>query len=298
MAHDKDTSEMTDNARERSLVERAAERIDASGVGRAAPPFMNGDAAARAARQEARARHRLPPARIDFRRLERLGFLTPKSMRSRLAEQLRLIKRNVLQDFTRRKGERPNLIMISSATPNEGKTFIAVNLALSLACELDIYVLLVDADFQRPSVFDTLGLSAGPGLLDVLENPERDLGEVIQRTDIDRLSLVSAGDSQPHSTELLGSQRMQRIADELSGRYPDRLIIFDAPPLLGASEAAVMAEVMGQILLVVEANRTQRANIEEALDILPASSDPALVLNKARSRSGAGMLYGQAEYRR
>jgi len=286
---------MTDTARERSLVERAAERIDASGAGHAAPPFMNGDAAAR---QEARARHRLPPARIDFRRLGRLGFLTPKSMRSRLAEQLRLIKRNVLHDFTRRKGERSNLIMVSSAAPNEGKTFIAVNLALSLACELDIYVLLVDADFQRPSVFDTLGLPAGPGLLDILEDPARDLGEVIQRTDMDRLSLVSAGDSQPHSTELLGSQRMQRIADELSGRYPDRLIIFDAPPLLGASEAAVMAELMGQVLLVVAADRTERPQIEEALDILPNHCDPALILNRARTHSGAGSLYAQSAYRK
>ncbi len=292
MAQVSDSDVPGDAVARRSLIERAAERIDSTRrpAGGAAPTAEADTAPTGRVR-------RTPRAHIDFDTLRARGFITPKNMRTRLAEQMRLIKRSVLHDFWSRKAERSNMIMVSSAGPGEGKSFIAVNLALSLACELDLYVLLVDADFERPTALRSLGIETTEGFLDILAEPSRDLGEVIQRTDVERLSVIGAGRNRELSAELLSSQRMRELADELSSRYPDRLIIFDTSPLLAASEPVVMAEIMGQTLFVVEADRTQRGSVEEALDLLPEHCDPALVLNRGRSRSGSGELYYHDRYR-
>lgn len=295
-AGDSDTAD--DTTLRRSVIERAAERIDRT-QRRADPSDAN--ATPRRAHEPSGKGARVPrapTAGIDFDTLRARGFITPKSMRTRLAEQMRLIKRAVLHDFWSRKAERSNMIMVTSAGPGEGKSFISVNLALSLACELDLYVLLVDADFERPSALRSLGIETSHGFLDILADPARDLGEVIQRTDVERLSVIGPGRNRELSAELLSSQRMREIADELSSRYPDRLIIFDTSPLLAASEPVVMAELMGQTLFVVEADRTARSTLEEALDLLPEHADPALVLNRGRSRSGSGELYYHDQYRK
>ena len=308
MAHAGDPKVHNDDATRRSLIERAAERIDTGeSTGNRAPRV---DAPRRTARTTANngvagsraGQHKAPPpsptaAPVDIKALAAKGYITPESMRTRLAEQMRLIKRSVLHDFWSRKASRSNMIMVTSAAPGEGKSFIAVNLALSLACELDLHVLLVDADFERPTALHTLGIETTLGFLDTLADPSRDLGEVIQRTDIERLSVIGPGRNRELSSELLSSQRMRDLADELAGRYPDRLIIFDTSPLLASAEPAVMAELMGQVLLVVEADRTERGALEESLDLLPEHCDPALVLNKGRSRSGSGELYYHDQYR-
>ena len=292
MAQANDPEVPGDAAARRSLIERAAERIE--GTPR---PEARAEKTAHGAAPSGRSR-KAPAAHIDFAALKARGFITPSSMRTRLAEQMRLIKRSVLHDFWSRKAERSNMIMVTSAGPGEGKSFIAVNLALSLACELDLYVLLVDADFERPTALRNLGIDTAQGFLDILADTNRDLGEVIQRTDVERLSVIGAGRNRELSAELLSSQRMREIADELSSRYPDRLIIFDTSPLLAASEPVVMAELMGQTLFVVEADQTERGSVEEALDLLPEHCDPALVLNRGRSRSGSGELYYHDQYRK
>lgn len=321
MAHDTAAPRRAEaTAPRRSVVERAAERLERTGGAAPATPAGNGAAngatngaapgafpgtspgghaapvsdsfaverpetAARAAR---RARPLTP---VDMTRLKRTGHLTFETMQTRLGEQIRLIKRSVLHARRESTAARPNVIMTTSAAPSEGKTFIAVNLAMSLACEMDHHVLLVDGDFQRPSITELLGVQNQPGFLDALEDEDCDLGEIIHPTDVGRLSLIGAGRHRQLSPELLSSQRMTRVVDELSSRYADRLIIFDTPPLLAASEGPVMAELMGQILFVVEAERTGRETLIDALDLLPPDADPALILNKGHSKSGFGSLY-------
>lgn len=123
-----------------------------------------------------------------------------------------------------------NLIMITSALPGEGKTFTAINLAISIAMELDNTVMLVDADVSRPSVLNMLGLQPAPGLLDVVVKNSVDISGVLLRTNIEKLSILPSGTAQARATELLASDAMIRLLDDMSGRYSDRIIIFDSPP--------------------------------------------------------------------
>lgn len=237
-----------------------------------------------------------PSVHIALDMLQEHGYLTPDSMRSRLAEEMRMIKRTVVQTYWFQDVERANLIMVTSAYPGEGKSFVALNLAISLACEVDFHVLLVDADFERPVVFDRLGIGSHPGLMDILKDPSIDMSEIILRTNIERLSLIGPGRHDDMSTELLASQRMQRLAQEMADRYPDRLIIFDTPPLLACSEPAVLAELMGQGVFVVEANNTQKEAVEKAIELVPETCRLGLVLNKSRPSIGSSD-YGYYSYK-
>jgi len=281
-----------------SLIERAAKKLSEAGA--SAPESRSfTDTGGGAAKP-------LQPDRpeqsqrivVDHEHLAASGNLTPETMRSQLAEEIRLIKRSVVQTFWHQDVENANLIMVTSAFPGEGKSFTALNLAISLACEVDFHVLLVDADFERPVLFDRLGVPPKPGLLDVLRDPGRDLGEVLFRTDIRHLSVIGPGQPDAMSPELLGSQRMQSLAQEMAKRYPDRLIIFDSPPLLSSSDPAVLAEYMGQVLFVIEADATPRDMIQSALERLPARCAVGMVLNKGRSwRSGDQYPYYGYGYR-
>jgi receptor protein-tyrosine kinase len=184
--------------------------------------------------------------------------------------------------------EKPgNLIMITSSLPGEGKTFCAINLAMSIAMELDNTVLLIDADVARPSVLRTLELPAHRGLMDVLLDDKLDLADVMLHTNINGLSLLPAGTSNPRATELLASQAMSNLVYEIANRYPDRIVVFDSPPLLLTSEAHVLASHMGQIVLVVESEKTTQHAVKESLRQLEGCSNVNLVYNKTRAFLGA-----------
>jgi len=271
-----------------SLIERAAARLESAA--QAAQPHgpVNGTTVVAAK----------PPLEVDLKGLAQRGYLTPGHMRSKLAEEMRLIKRAVLHRFRDDSVPRSNMIMVTSAEPGAGKSFIATNLAMSLASEFDLHVLLIDGDFEQPDVLDRLGVATGRGFLDVLADADLDLGEVIYRTSVDRLSLIGPGHRRQLVSELLNSQRMRQVAQELAERYPDRLIIFDTSPLLAAAEPAVLSELVGQVVLVVEADTTDRLTLEQALDLLPENCEPALVLNKGKSRAGATQLYYHEDYRK
>lgn len=229
--------------------------------------------------------------RLDLARLQADGQLTPATMTSALAEEMRMVKRSVLHRF--RKPARPhsNVILITSSLPGEGKSFVSLNLAMSLACEYDLRVVLVDGDVGRPDLMDRLGVTLQDGLLDVVADPARDLSEVLLRTDIDRLSLIPAGQNRELASELVGSVRMREIMAELATRYPDRLVIVDSAPVLADSGTAILSEYVGQVLFVVEADRTERAIIDDALDRLPADHEPQIVLNKNRGRGKVRVPY-------
>jgi exopolysaccharide/PEP-CTERM locus tyrosine autokinase len=231
---------------------------------------------------------------IDLKRLAAAGYVTPTAPRSRLADELRVIKRPLIGNAQGRSAaplRAANRIMITSAMPGEGKTFMAINLAISIAMELVTTVLLVDADVARPAIPDRLGIAPEMGLLDLLTRDKVDVADVLVRTNIDRLSFLSAGTPHSRATELLASEAMARLVEELAGRYPDRILIFDAPPLLSSTESRVLATHMGQVVLVVEADRTPQSSVKAALDTVETCPVVMTVLNKIE-RSETGSYYG------
>lgn len=233
--------------------------------------------------------------KIDLDLLKRSGMITPDDGRSQIAEEFRLIKRPLLVNALGQGAapiEHGNLIMVTSSLPGEGKSFCAINLAMSIATERDRTVLLVDADVAKPRVLDYLGLKAEQGLLDLLLDPNLSLSDVLIKTDIEKFSVLPAGKTYKHATELLASEAMNRLIGDIATRYPDRIIIFDSPPLLSTSEASVLASHMGQIVMVVEAESTPQEAFKEALSMLESCEVVATLLNKAAPRSGGDYYYG------
>ena len=235
---------------------------------------------------------------LDLQRLAAANFVTPGAPRTRIADQYRVIKRPLIANALG-KGAAPvahgNRIMVTSSLPGEGKTFTAVNLALSIAAELDTTVMLVDADVGRPSVLKTLGLAPGPGLLDVLEG-RATMPEVLLRTNIDKLTLLSAGTLHDRATEVLASDGMHSLLQEVAQRYDDRIIIFDSPPLLLTTEARALASHMGQVIMVVRAGHTSQSDVQAALSTIEFCPVKLLLLNQARSSKfdayATGYKYG------
>lgn len=222
---------------------------------------------------------------IDLASLRQRGFIVPDAPPNVTAEEFRLIKRSLLVRAaeTRREGpSKSNLILVTSAQPGEGKTFFSINLALSIASEQDYTVLLVDADFAKPEVLSTLGLEGGKGLVDVIADPKVDLSDCLIRTNVENLAVLPAGRQHHLTTELLASDRMGEIVDEITQRYKDRIIIFDSPPSLASSAASVLAMHMGQTVFVVESERTSETQVRESLSLLSACPNVNLVLNKTQ----------------
>jgi len=238
----------------------------------------------------------LTPKRItlNLTKMREYGIVTPDQGRTQIAEQFRVIKRPLLTNaFNKGPGmiKNGNLIMVTSALAGEGKSFCTVNLAMSIAMEMDRTVLLVDADVARPTVPKILGLGTEQGLMDILLDDKLDLADVLIKTDIEKLTLLTAGRRHSHSTELLASQSMGALLRELAQRYADRVVIFDSPPILLTSEARVLATQMGQIVLVVEAETTSQQTVKETLRQIESCDVVNLIYNKARSFSG-GEYYG------
>ena len=247
-------------------------------------------------RRDAHAAHAVMSrtAQIDLAHLAEVGMVTPDRPRSAIAEEYRVIKRPLLRNATAvgpAQIDDGNLIMVSSALPSEGKTFCAINLAISMAMELDYTVLLVDADVSRPSVLNQLGLPPERGLMDALAGGVTDLSDVLLRTNIEKLTLLPAGMPHARATELLASEAMTQLLEQMSNRYPDRIIIFDSPPLLVTTESRVLATHMGQIVMVVEAERTTHSTVRQALATIENCPVKLMVLNKSRER-GPGSYYG------
>jgi protein-tyrosine kinase len=231
---------------------------------------------------------------LDLARMRELGMVTAAGGRTSLLEDFRIIKRPLLQRAfgERAQGEKPgNLIMVTSSLPGEGKTYTAINLAMSIAMELDHTVLLVDADVARPSVLRTLGLPPQRGLMDILVDDKLDMGDVMLRTNVDTLSILPAGTNTPRATELLASSTMSNLVNEIANRYPDRIVIFDSPPLLLTSESRVLASHMGQIVMVVEAQTTTQHAVKEALSQLEGFNNVNLIYNKTRDLPGIEETY-------
>ncbi|WP_343870440.1 XrtA-associated tyrosine autokinase, partial [Caenispirillum bisanense] len=233
---------------------------------------------------------------IDLDRLQAMGMVTPRGERSSIAEEFRMIKRPLLQAaFTYRPGQvrKENLIMVTSALPSEGKSFTAVNLAMSIAKERDVHVLLIDSDLSRPNVGPMLNVSSEKGLTDLLDDPSLEVRDVLLRTNVPNLSLILAGKPHPMGTEMLASHRATSLIREMAERYKDRVIIFDSAPALVSAEGTALSPHVGQVLLIVEAERTTELEVKGALDVLHACDNIQLVLNKVRTRFG---VHGKGGY--
>lgn len=226
---------------------------------------------------------------IDLERLLAEGHLVPGQRRSAMMDEFRGIKRPLLKN-ARGAGpervERGNLIMLTSALPGEGKTFCSINLALSMAMEVDTSVLLVDADVVRPSILPRLGVQGRfDGLLDLLSNPSMPLDQLLLRTNVDKLLLLPPGGQRFDSTELLASAAMASLLDLLAREHPDQIVIFDAPPLLVTTESKVLASHVGQVVVIVDQERTSPSDVAKTFAILGDLPVVSSLLNKSRSAS-------------
>lgn len=230
--------------------------------------------------------------------LRKAGLLAPEDQEKHVSDQYRLIKRPLLKLVSGLGADHPphaNLIMVASALPGDGKTFNAINIALSIAIEKDTSVLLVDADVAKPHISGLFGVEEQPGLIDLLVDRTLRVQETVIRTDIPGLSILPAGKRDANATELLASRRMAAVVTELSEVVPNRVVIFDSPPLLVTSESRVLAANMGQIALVVCANRTPQRAVLAAVDSLDQTKAINLILNQSGGALGAD-IYGGSYY--
>ncbi len=232
---------------------------------------------------------------LDRGQLAGYGVTIPSSERSRTVEEFRLVKRNLMAAMAQPNplgGRQPSrLIMVTSARPGEGKTFVALNLALAFASERDAKALLVDVDTQHSTLRHLLGISGERGIVDVLAG-DVDLSEALVRTNIPNLLVLPSGRGGPHVPELFSSRQMAALMGEMTQRYADRFVILDTPPCMASSDAAALAPLVGQIVFVVEAHRTQQAEIEAGLSMLSTCPRISLLLNKSEQATEHFGSYG------
>ncbi len=236
---------------------------------------------------------------IDLERMSANGFVGLESARNLINEEYREIKRKLLQNAFGPLAStisNSNIIMVSSARPAEGKTFSAVNLALSIAAEQDKTVLLVDADVLKPNILRTLGLDPQNGLMEYLLGKVDDLSDVIYHTNVPKLRIIPAGQSHHLSTELLASQMMKVTVEEFATRYPDRVVIIDTPPLIGINESAILANLAGQAVIVVEEGRSKLNDIQSAVERLNPDMAIGFLVNKSTNFSDKSGYYGYQYY--
>jgi protein-tyrosine kinase len=233
-------------------------------------------------------------------RLRAANMLVPDSqLEPKFFDEYRRIKRPLLSNAfgkTAQLVDKGNLILLTSSIPGEGKSYTSVNLALSIAQELDHTVLLVDCDVTRHGTSDLLGIAEKPGLVELLESEKLDVGDVILRTDIPKLCLISAGKQHEFVTELLASQRMVELVNELGARYHDRIIIFDGPPLLSTPQAHVLTGLVGQVVFVIESGKTPQDVVNEALRLIPKEHATSLLLNKSECMPLRSSYHGYYGY--
>lgn len=229
---------------------------------------------------------------LPLMELESAGCISFDNPRSQTAEEYRHIKRPILSYSKNNESECSNIVMVTSSIENEGKTFTAINLALSIAMERDRTVLLIDADPAKGSLGSMLGISPyTPGLIDLLMGNKERFSEILYQTNVPNLRVVPVGENNQNATELLASESMNSLVLELSERYSDRVIILDAPPIIPTTESKIIAGLVGQIVFVVEAERTGQSTVTEALSYINPEKSIGLVLNKSKHKNMPGYGY-------
>jgi exopolysaccharide/PEP-CTERM locus tyrosine autokinase len=289
-----------------SLVERALKkmqqsRASATAVDKAvvpAPGAPRDPPAATAAPEASRKSSRI--VNVDREALRAAELLPAPAEERRLAHEYRQIKRPLIANAFGRgvpRLPRGQVMLVASALPGDGKTFTSFNLALSLALEKDVSVLLIDADVAKPHVSRIFGVVEEPGLLDVIRDQSIDVESTVMRTSIEGLEIMPAGRGSENATELLASSRMEAIVAQLVAHNPNRIVLLDSPPLLLTSESRVLCSVAGQAVLVVSADSTPRQAVFDAITLMGEGRFIGLVLNQCSVSHQAGYYnyYGQRE---
>ena len=240
-----------------------------------------------------------PAARItvDKTALRANGYLAEEGKEKQFADHFRRIKRPLIEKAMSNDavGE-PRVIMITSALPGEGKTFTSINLALSMALERDVSVLLVDCDVAKRHVGEILGLKDHVGLLDALVDESLDVESLVVETNLPGFSILPAGGRVETTAELLSSKRMRQLMAGLCLHNPRRVVLLDSPPLLITNEGRALLKVAGQVVLVMRAGHTPRHAVQDAVALLGAQQAGGIVLNHAGGRGTDGYYYGYGSY--
>jgi len=235
---------------------------------------------------------------IDRAKLRGMDLLPPIDLERQITSQYQHIKRPLVASVLARDpalGSASHVIMLASALPGEGKTFTSINLALSLALEKDIEVLLVDADVRKPHVSRIFDMENEKGLIDLLTNNSLHPSQVIMRTDVPGLSLMPAGRPIETATELLASERMADVVAQLAAADGRRIVLFDSPPLLLSTESHALAACAGQVVLVVRAEVTAQQAVKDAINAIGADKPVSLILNQTNAPPSSG-YYGYGSY--
>jgi protein-tyrosine kinase len=231
---------------------------------------------------------------IDQNALRAAGMLPPVHQEHEIAQQYRRIKRPLINNALGRGVTQlasGNIIMMTSAVPGEGKTFMSLNLALSMRLEEDVTVLLVDGDVVNPRLTQILGLESRPGLLDLVRDPALSAESTILATDLPGLCFLPAGRQEANATELVASARMHQVVSRLGSDNPARLVLFDSAPLLVTTESQALAHFAGQVVMVVQADQTPQHVVFDALETLADDKPVFLVLNQTTRHSHSGYYY-------
>jgi protein-tyrosine kinase len=236
--------------------------------------------------------------RVDRLRLRAAGFVPDENQERRFADQYRRIKRPILmqvQVLTAARAPGARFVLMASALPGDGKTFTSINLALSIARERDVSVLVMDADVAKPHISRIFGIAQEPGLLDALADDNLDIESLVLPTDVPGLSVLPAGRRHEAATELLASARMDQVITRLTARDPRRIVLLDSPPLLLSSESRALVQIAGQVVLVVRAGGTPRQAVEEAIGYIGEGKPLGLILNQSMLALSEG-YYGYGSY--
>jgi protein-tyrosine kinase len=220
---------------------------------------------------------------MDLSALRAAGVIGPEDEERRIAEEYRIIKRPLLKQTMREDSSAlNNVVVLTSALPGEGKTFTSINLALSLALERDLQVVVVDGDVAKRDITHLLGLDEEPGLLDAAGDASIGIEGIVLRTDIDSLYIIPAGNQHLEATEILASERTGALLKQLAAE-PRRIVLIDSPPLLATTEAGVLASLAGQVVMVVKASETPQNVVMSAIETIAEDKALSLVLNQVLS---------------
>jgi protein-tyrosine kinase len=277
-------------ARMRNQARAAAPKIADAGSKPAAPPLIVDrvpDPAKPAKRMT-----------LNMAGLRAQGYLPEAAKDQQFADHYRRIKRPLVEKAmsgVAAVGE-PRVIMVTSALPGDGKTFTSINLALNMALERDISVLLVDCDVARRHVSDIVGLKEERGLLDALVEESVDADSLVIQTNLRGLSILPAGRRRVEApTELLSSNRMRQIITNLCNHDPRRILLLDSPPLLITNEGRALVKVAGQIVLVIRAGHTPRVAVQDSIGLFDAQQTGGIILNQVELSPVEG-YYGYGSY--
>ncbi len=216
-------------------------------------------------------------------------YHTPQSVE---AELFKVLRTNLLFPAT---GKPRKKILVTSALPSDGKSFVSSNLAISIAQGVEEYVLLIDGDVRRPTIHSNFGFGQVVGLSEHLATGA-DIGKILLKSPVPKLTIFPAGQPPKNPTELLSSKKMQALLEEVATRYDDRFILIDSPPPSMAAETTAIVNFVDGVILVVRAGKTPKKAVAEAIEQIGKEKIVGIVLNYSDQALKRYYGYGKPYY--